>query len=186
MSGHRIGYARVSTSDQDLRLQLAALEGVGCLRVFRDVESGAKAARPGLDEALAFLRPGDTLVVWRLDRLGRSLPDLLALAGRLEEAGVELASVTEAIDTSTPGGRLVFSLFGALAQFERELVAERTRAGLVAARAAGSSLGRPRALSAAGVAVARRLRAEGQSWNQVAGALGVSRSTVYRAVAGPG
>lgn len=181
--GHRIGYARVSTTDQDLALQRDALAAAGCRRLFTDTMSGAKAARPGLDECLAFLHPGDTLVVWRLDRLGRSLTDLLALAGHLDGAGVHLHSLTEAIDTATPGGRLVFTVFGALAQFERELMVERTKAGLESARARGRVGGRPPALTPDGVAAARTLRAQGSSWPAIATALGVSRSTVIRAVA---
>lgn len=140
-----IGYARVSTTDQDLALQLDALSKAGCARVFEDKASGAKADRPGLKAALSFVRDGDILTVWKLDRLGRSLPHLIETVNGLEarEArGVSFRSLTEAIDTTTPGGRLIFHIFGALGQFERDLIRERTRAGLDAAMARGRQGGR--------------------------------------------
>lgn len=138
-----IGYARISTEDQHLGLQRDALARAGCERSFEDRRSGAKADRPGLAAALDYARPGDSLVVWRLDRLGRFLPDLIALVRRMDGAGVQLRSLSEGIDTSTPNGRLTFHLFGALAEFERALVRERTRAGLAAARAGVSTGSRP-------------------------------------------
>lgn len=125
-----IGYARVSTAEQDTALQTDALRKAGCERVFEDTASGAKADRPGLADALAYLRDGDVLAVWRLDRLGRSMPHLIETIGALEARGVGFRSLTEAIDTTTPGGRLIFHVFGALGQFERDLIRERTKAGV--------------------------------------------------------
>ncbi len=142
----KIGYARVSTLEQNLDLQRDALKSAGCERVFVDQVSGTVAKRPGLEEVKKILRDGDTLVVWRLDRLGRSLRDLIAWAGYLEEQGVALQSLHEAVDTSTPSGKLTFHLFGALAEFERNLIQERTQAGLTAARARGRLGGRRKAL----------------------------------------
>ena len=127
-----IGYARVSTLEQDLALQLDALHAAGCERIFEDHASGAKTGRPGLAQALGFVREGDVLVTWKLDRLARSLPHLIETITQLEKSGAGLRSLTEAIDTTTPGGRLIFNVFGALAQFERDLIRERTRAGLSA------------------------------------------------------
>ncbi|MBI2861342.1 MAG: recombinase family protein [Chloroflexi bacterium] len=157
-----VGYARVSTADQTLALQLAlqkdALEQAGCERISTDTTSGAKAERPGLDEALAFLRPGDALVVWRLDRLGRSLQHLIELLNWLDERQIGFRSITEQIDTTTSGGKLIFHIFGALAEFEWDLIRERTRAGLAAARARGRNGGRRRLLdSAQKVAMAQAL-----------------------------
>src|SRR5512146_3189384 len=140
-----VGYARVSTADQTPALQRDALSAAGCGRLFTDTASGAKAERPGLDEALEFLRPGDTLVVWRLDRLGRSLRHLIETVSLLEQRGIGFRSLQESIDTTTSGGKLVFHVFGALAEFERDLIRERTSAGLLAARARGRKGGRPRA-----------------------------------------
>ena len=131
----RIGYARVSTLEQEMALQLDALRDAGCDRIFEDRASGAKTDRPGLAQALAFVREGDVLVTWKLDRLARSLPYLIETVNQLEKNGAGLRSLTEAIDTTTPGGRLIFHVFGALAQFERDLIRERTRAGLVAVEA---------------------------------------------------
>ncbi len=142
-----IGYARVSTTDQTLALQEDALRNVDCKPIFRDTISGAKAERPGLQKALEYVREGDTLVVWRLDRLGRSLTHLLETVQDLEARGVGFKSLTENIDTTTPSGKLVFHLFAALAQFERDLIRERTQAGLEAARARGRKGGRPGILS---------------------------------------
>ena len=133
----KIGYARVSTADQSLDLQMDALKQAGCEKVFYDVASGARTARPGLQDALEYLRRGDSLVVWRFDRLGRSLPHLIETVTTLEERGVGFHSLQESIDTSTSGGKLIFRMFGALAEFERNLIRERTEAGLKAARARG-------------------------------------------------
>lgn len=142
-----IGYARVSTDDQNMDLQRDALASIGCERLFEDKSSGAKADRPGLKQAIDQLRDGDTLVVWRLDRLGRSLKDLIIRAEELNERGVGLKSIQESIDTNSSGGQLIFHMFGALAQFERSLIRERTQAGLQAARARGRKGGRPKSLA---------------------------------------
>src|SRR5215210_519390 len=139
-----IGYARVSTEDQTLDLQRDALTKAGCDQLFTDTMSGAKTDRPGLTQALAFARPGDTLVVWRLDRLGRSLRHLIETVTDLAQRGIGLRSLTESIDTTSPGGKLIFHIFGALAEFERDLIRERTHAGLTAARARGRTGGRPK------------------------------------------
>lgn len=145
-----IGYARVSTDDQIFALQEDALKKAGCTRIFYDKMSGAKAKRPGLEEALNYLRDNDDmLVVWRLDRLGRSLPHLIEMMSRLEERGIGFQSLQESVDTTTSGGRLIFHIFGALAEFERNLIRERTQAGLAAARARGIKGGRRRALNEA-------------------------------------
>src|SRR6478735_7302752 len=134
-----IGYARISTGEQLLDLQRDALTAASCASIFTDTLSGSKASRPGLDEALSHIRKGDTLVVWRLDRLGRSLKHLIEVVTALEERGIGFKSLTEQIGTTTPGGKLIFHVFGALAEFERDLIRERTTAGLAAARARGRS-----------------------------------------------
>lgn len=175
-----IGYARVSTRDQDPALQLDALRQAGCDRVFVDVASGALSQRPELDAALAFLREGDTLCVWRLDRLGRSLKHLIEVVGLLEARGVGFRSLTEAIDTTTPSGRLLFAVMGALGEFEADLIRERTRAGLEAARARGRRGGRKPKMTPAKREVAVRMHADGRSPDEIAAVLGLSRSTVYR------
>ena len=141
-----IGYARVSTQDQNLDLQHDALRKAGCEKIRTDKTRGTAAARSGLDQTLELLRPGDTLVVWRLDRLGRSLKHLIGLMGELEERGIGFRSLQESIDTTSSGGKLIFHMFGALAEFERNLIRERTQAGLAAARARGRQGGRPEAL----------------------------------------
>lgn len=176
-----IGYARVSTADQILNLQEDELRAAGCERIFTDVASGAKAARPGLAEALDHLRKGDTLVVWRLDRLGRSLGHLIDTVGHLDKTGRGFRSLREQIDTTTPGGKLVFHLFGALAEFEREVIRERTKAGLSSARARGRTGGRPRRLDQKQAAMAAALLADRNgSVADICRTLGVSRSTLYR------
>src|ERR671918_884190 len=142
-----IGYARVSTQDQTLHLQQDALTKAGCSKIFTDTASGPKAERKGLEEALSYIRGGDTLVVWRLDRLGRSLRDLIATMTMLDERKIGFKSLTENIDTTTSGGKLIFHIFGALAEFERNLIRERTNAGLTAARARGRIGGRPKTLT---------------------------------------
>ena len=139
-----LGYARVSMHDQNLDLQKDALKGASCEKIFLDEISGSTKHRPGLERALDSLREGDTLIVWRLDRLGRSLKDLIELVGQLERKGVALRSLQEANDTTSPGGKLIFHVFGALAEFERNLIRERTQAGLAAARARGRKGGRPK------------------------------------------
>jgi DNA invertase Pin-like site-specific DNA recombinase len=175
-----IGYARVSTDDQHLDLQRDALQKAGCERVFEDTASGAKAERVGLATLMAVLRAGDTVVIWRLDRLGRSLKDLIALVEQLDAGGVGLRSVQENIDTASIGGRLVFHLFGALAEFERNLIRERTRSGLTAARARGRQGGRKKRLDPAKRAVALRLYHERQhTVEDICRMMGVGRSTLY-------
>ena len=178
-----VGYARVSTTDQNLDLQLDALKAVGCDKVFTDRLSGAKDERPGPNEALEYVREGDTLVVWRLDRLGRSLPHLIQTTTSLNERGIGFRSLQEGIDTTTAGGKLVFHIFGALAEFERSLIQERTHAGLKAARARGRNGGRPKALTPHQLVMAQRmLGAPDISLQQVAEHFGVGRSTLYRAL----
>src|SRR5215213_1360475 len=139
-----VGYARVSTSDQTLDLQQDALTKAGCTKIYTDTASGAQTEREGLTEALAYVRPGDTLVVWKLDRPGRSLKDLITRITELQTRKIGFKSLTENIDTTTSGGKLIFHIFGALAEFERDIIRERTRAGLEAARARGRYGGRPR------------------------------------------
>ena len=176
-----IGYARVSTAEQTLDSQEDDLRAAGCERIFSDVASGARTARPGLDEALDHLRKGDTLVVWRLDRLGRSLGHLIETVGHLAKTGRGFRSLREQIDTTTPGGKLVFHLFGALAEFEREVIRERTKAGLSSARARGRTGGRPRSLDKKQTAMAAALMADRDgSVADICRTLGVSRSTLYR------
>ncbi len=181
-----IAYARVSTQDQNLDLQLDALDRAGAEKVFTDTISGAKAARPGLDEALSHLRSGDTLVVWKLDRLGRSLRHLIDTIQALSDRGIGFKSLQESIDTTTPGGKLVFHVFGALAEFERDLVKERTNAGLASARARGRNGGRPKALTEKQRQQAKALIKDPSiSIGEICKTLKVSRSTLYRYVSGP-
>lgn len=175
------GYARVSTTGHDDALQLDALEQAGCHRILTDRASGAASSRPALDELLDMARRGDALVIWRLDRLGRSLCHLLEVVGDLEQRGVALRSLTENIDTSSPAGRLVFHTFGALAEFERDLIRERTKAGLAAARARGRVGGRPTVWTQEQREQAQRMLADGKTVSTVAQVLGVSRASVYRA-----
>lgn len=175
------GYARVSTAGQDESLQLDALEQAGCDRVFTDHASGATSRRPALDELLGMVRRGDVLVIWRLDRLGRSLRHLLEVVGDLEQRDVALKSLSESIDTSTPAGRLVLHTFGALAEFERDLIRERTEAGLAAARARGRVGGRPSVMTPPKREQATRMLSDGLRISTVAQVLGVSRASLYRA-----
>jgi DNA invertase Pin-like site-specific DNA recombinase len=215
-----IGYARVSTTDQDTALQLDALNAAGCSKVFEDHASGAQANRAGLREALAFIRDGDVLVTWKLDilrprenpnigwrvdpdlsgvlevrsfrvltwteyRLGRSLPHLIETVAELGRRGVGFRSITEAIDTTTPSGRLVFHLFGALGQFERDLIQERTRAGLAAAAARGRKGGRKPVITADKLARARAIIVKGLTVREAATRLKVSKTALYEALAMP-
>lgn len=176
-----VGYARTSTRDQTPALQRDALEAAGCERIFEETASGAQRDRPQLAAALDWMREGDTLAVWRLDRLARSVRQLIVTVEDLATRGIGFRSLTEEIDTTTPGGRLVFHVFGALAEFERELVRERTRAGIDAARARGRAGGRPPALDDDAVAVARALlRDPSIPVGDVARHLGVSRATLYK------
>ena len=177
-----IGYARVSTVEQDTALQKDALSKAGCERVFEDMVSGMKADRPGLAAALAYLREGDVLAVWRLDRLGRSLPHLIETIEALEKRGVGFRSLTEAIDTTTSGGRLIFHVFGALGQFERDLIRERTRAGLAAAAARGRKGGRKPVVTADKLQQARKHIANGLNVREAAARLKVSKTALYAAL----
>jgi DNA invertase Pin-like site-specific DNA recombinase len=170
----------VSTEDQNLDPQAKALEQAGCERIFTDHASGAKAERVGLAEALRFARSGDTLVVWKLDRLGRSVAHLIKLVADLEQQGVQVRSLTDAIDTGTTSGRFFFHVMAALAQMERELIAERTKAGLDAARKHGRVGGRRRLMTHSKVESARKLLAAGAPPKDVAKDLGVSVPTLYR------
>lgn len=179
-----IGYARVSTEEQDTALQLDALRKAGCDRFFEDIASGAKTDRPGLTAALAYLRDGDVLVVWRLDRLGRSLPHLIETIGALEARHVGFQSLTESIDTTTPGGRLIFHVFGALSQFERDLIRERTRAGLSAAAARGRKGGRRPVVTADKLQLAQKLIASGLNVREAAARIKVSKTALYAAIIG--
>ncbi len=177
-----IGYARVSTHEQTLALQQDALQKAGCDKIFTDTISGAKTERPGLDEALTFLRPGDTLVVWRLDRLGRSLKHLIDTITALHDRGIGFKSLTENIDTTTSGGKLIFHIFGALAEFERDIIRERTNAGLQAARARGKIGGRPKSLHVKNkAAMAQALyNDKTNSIADICKTLNISRATLYR------
>lgn len=175
-----IGYARVSTQDQNLELQRGALVKAGCAKVFEDTLSGTRAERPGLATALEMVRAGDTLVVWKLDRLGRSVKQLVDLVGELHRKEVQFKSLTDAIDTSTPSGRFFFHVMASLAEMERELIAERTRAGLEVARQLGRKGGRKPKMTASKIESAKKLLASGVPPKDVARNLGVSIPTLYR------
>ena len=176
-----VGYARVSTSDQTLNLQKDALEKIGCSKIFTDTISGATTERHGLDAALSYVREGDTLVVWRLDRLGRSLKHLIETITTLNNQKIGFKSITENIDTTTSGGKLVFHIFGALAEFERDIIKERTKAGLSAARARGRLGGRPKALNAKKISIAQALYNDKRnSITDICKTLNISRATFYR------
>lgn len=180
----RIGYARVSSDEQNLALQHDALQAAGCMTIFEDAGvSDAVEKRPGLDKAIASLNDGDVLVTWRLDRLGRSLPHLIELLETLKGKGCEFASLTEAMDTTSAGGKLIFHIMGALAEFERALIVERTLAGVAAARRRGQHIGRRKSLSLAQVDHARSMIASGKETpSGMADLLGVGRSTLWRAL----
>lgn len=175
-----IGYARVSTQDQNLELQREALTKAGCERIFEDRASGSRTDREGLARAIDMLRSGDTLVVWKLDRLGRSVKQLVDLVGELQQRGVQFKSLTDAIDTSTPSGRFFFHVMASLAEMERELIVERTRAGLEAARKLGRKGGRRPKMTPGKIESARRLLETGMPAKDVARSLGVSVPTLYR------
>ena len=171
-----IGYARVSTQDQTLRLQHDALTDGGCEKL-----SGTSTTLPAREKLLAFARKGDVVVVWKLDRLGRSLRDLIDVVNSLQDRGVGLRSLQEAIDTTTPAGKLTFHIFAALAEFERDMIRERTRAGLAAAHKRGVAIGRPRALTPEQILIAEAMTADPAiSTRQVAEQFGIHRSTLYR------
>ena len=179
-----IGYARVSTDDQNLSLQHDALQKAGCTKIYSDQQGGATTERPGLTLLFEMLRPGDTLVIWRLDRLGRSLKHLIQLVEHLDKLEVGLNRLQENIDTTTSGGRLVFHLFGALAEFERNLIRERTQAGVNAARARGRQGGRPKLLEGNKRELAIRLHCERQhSIAEICKMMGISKSTLYNYLA---
>src|SRR5829696_173245 len=180
-----IGYARVSTAEQSLDLQMDALKKIGCEKIFTDTESGAKIERKGLADALGYVRAGDILVVWRLDRLGRSLRDLIDKITALHNRNIGFKSITENIDTTTSGGKLVFHIFGALAEFERDIIKERTRAGMLAARSRGKQGGRPKMVTPRIAEMAKRLHAD--KTNTIADIckmLKISRTSLYRCVKG--
>ena len=175
-----LGYARVSTQDQNLDLQIEALTQAGCKRIFEDKISGSRAERPGLAKALDMMREGDTLVVWKLDRLGRSVKQLVDLVGAMHKLGVQFKSLTDAIDTGTPSGRFFFHVMASLAEMERELIIERTRAGLDVARQLGRKGGRKRLMTDSKIVSANKLLVSGVPPRDVAKNLGVSLPTLYR------
>lgn len=177
-----VGYARVSTEDQNVDLQMDALKAAGCGQTYTDQVSGAAAAKEGLSQAMAYLREGDTLVVWKLDRLGRTVKGLVELVDLLKTRGIQFQSVTDGIDTSTPAGRFFFHMMAALAEMERDLIRERTNAGLAAARARGRLGGRKPKLDASKLDAAHKLLAAKVEVGAVAKTLGVSRTTLYRAL----
>lgn len=178
----RIGYARVSTADQNIELQLRALSAAGCARIYSDQGlSGSLRNRPGLEQSIGQLQAGDTLVIWRLDRLGRSLSHLIDVVAELGRNKIGLYSITEAIDTASAGGILIFHIMGALAEFERSLISERTRAGMSAAKARGSAIGRPVKLNPEQTAGAvRAICLDGLTVAAASHQFGVSRATLYR------
>ncbi|MBK8903104.1 MAG: recombinase family protein [Anaerolineaceae bacterium] len=176
----KVGYARVSTHEQNLSLQIDELKKSGCTKIFTDKISGSKVERPGIQKALDFLREGDSLVVWRLDRLGRSLKHLIEVITLLEERKIGFSSLQESIDTTTSGGKLIFHIFGALAEFERNLIRERTKAGLAAARARGRKGGRPRVFDDKKIKLARNLYdSQKHPISEICETLEVSKSTLY-------
>jgi DNA invertase Pin-like site-specific DNA recombinase len=176
-----VGYARVSTGEQNLDLQIDALQQANCKKIFTDKLSGAKTTRPGLDEVLEFLRQGDTLIIWKLDRFGRSLKDLVIKVEELQQRGVHFVSLTENIDTMSAAGKLQFHIFSALAEFERDIIRERTLAGLRAARARGRFGGRPKVMSDDKIQLAQKLMKNKElSIQEICEMVAVSRSTLYR------
>lgn len=175
-----IGYARVSTGDQNLDLQKNALVRAECEQIFEDTASGKNSRRPGLRRAIRCLKPGDSLVVWKLDRLGRSVRDLITLVSELQARGVNFRSLTDSIDTSTPAGRFFFHVMSALAEMERELIVERTRAGLAAAREQGRVGGRRRVMTEEVVERCRRMLENGATRHQIADVIGVGVKTIYK------
>lgn len=177
----KIGYARISTADQNLDLQADALKAAGCEKIFQDIASGAKDERRGLAEAVEYARAGDILTVWKLDRLGRSLKHLIETVNELHAKGVGFASLQENIDTTTPGGKLIFHVFGALAEFERELIRERTNAGLKAARARGKNGGRPKKLTPEKIEIAKAMMSDPKiNIKTICQTLDISPKTLYR------
>ncbi len=182
-AGALIGYARVSTPDQDMALQIEALERAGCQRIFTDVASGARSARPGLEKAVSYLRPTDTLIVWKIDRLGRSLPHLVQVVEDLRKRGVGFRSLTNAgLNTTTPDGILMFNIFAALAEFERELIRERTRAGMQRAKESGRAVGRRKVATKGKLEKARKFIADGLTVRQAAKLVGIGKTALYGAL----
>ncbi len=176
-----VGYARISTNEQNLNLQTDALTKAGCEKIFTDTASGAKSDRTGLTEAINFMRKGDTLCVWKLDRLGRSLKHLIETVLALQALGKGFCSLQENIDTTTSGGKLFFHIFGALAEFERDIIRERTRAGLASARSRGRLGGRPSIMNSKKLKMATSLYADGETQvGEICETLGISRATFYR------
>lgn len=183
----KIGYARISTQDQSADLQDDALKAAGCEKIFHDTASGAKSERQGLAEAVEFIRAGDTLIVWKLDRLGRSLKHLIEIVNQLHEKGAGFASLQENIDTTTSGGKLIFHVFGALAEFERELIRERTQAGLKAARARGRTGGRKPKLTPKQIEMAKAMVNDPNiPISAICETFKISKPTLYRYVPAPG
>lgn len=179
-----IGYCRVSTADQNLELQLDELKKAGCEKIFQDIASGAKSERQGLKDAIEFARKGDVLVVWKLDRLGRSLRHLIDTVTSLKDQGIEFRCLTQNLDTTTPSGMLIFHVFAAMAEFERSLIQERTSAGLKAARARGRLGGRPKVMDEKKMGMAATLYADKKtSVAQICETLKISRATFYRNIA---
>ena len=177
----KIGYARVSTGDQNLDMQMDALNKIECDKIFTDKMSGARSDRPGLDEAMKFMREGDTLVVWKLDRLGRSLQHLIKVINELNDNGKYFMSLQENIDSISTGGKLIFHIFAALAEFERDIIRERTKAGIAAARARGRTGGRPRKMNAKKIEQAKKLMEDhSNSISEICKMLRISKSTLYR------
>jgi DNA invertase Pin-like site-specific DNA recombinase len=184
-NGHLIGYKRVSTKAQDARLQADALSEVGCSKVFEDKLSGKNTERPGLTDALEYMRPGDTLCVWKLDRLGRSTKDVLTIAEKLHDRGIALRILTGTLAgnySPTGEGKFFFTMMAAFAELERDMIRERTKAGLEAAKAQGRTGGRPTVITEDLLTVAKARQAKGESVTAIAKALGVSRATLYRAL----
>jgi DNA invertase Pin-like site-specific DNA recombinase len=178
-----IGYCRISTADQNLSLQKDELTKFGCSKIYEDVASGAKSARVGLEAAINFAREADTLVIWKLDRLGRSLRDLIEIVNRLEQRGVSFVCITQNIDTRTPNGKLFFHIFGALSEYERELIRERTKAGLTAARARGRKGGRKPAMNEEQIEQARAMMNNPKlKVKSIIKNLGISKATLYKYV----
>lgn len=176
-----IGYARVSTQDQNIDLQKDELKKADCKKIFCDIVSGIKSERTGLNDAVDYIREGDVLVVWKLDRLGRSLKHLIGIVSELEKRNIGFKSLSENIDTTSSGGRLIFHVFGALAEFERELIRERTNAGLLAARSRGKKGGRPKIMNSKKIAMARTLYNDKKnSIGDICKILKVSKPTLYR------
>lgn len=178
-----IGYARVSTAEQNLDLQIEALQKIGCLKIFTDIASGAKSDRPGLEETLNYLREGDTLVVWKLDRLGRSLSHLLQIIETLSQRSIQFKSITDsAIDTTTPSGQLILRMITALSEFERNLIRERTREGLAVAKTCGRKGGRRPVITDQKLKKAKQLIEQGLTVREAASAISVGKSSLYEAL----